>query len=126
MVEAEPSKSAGPRFRRILLKLSGEALAPPRGNGIDPDALNEIAKETEKSAAQVALNWVLSRRVITAPIIGARNVAQLNDNLGASGWSLTEEQVRRLNEVSELPVSYPYDLAAETQQRRGRDPKELK
>jgi aryl-alcohol dehydrogenase-like predicted oxidoreductase len=90
------------------------------------DVLNEIAKETDKSAAQVALSWVLSRRVITAPIIGARNVAQLNDNLGAIGWSLTEEQARRLNEVSELPVSYPYDLAAETQQLRGRDPKELK
>jgi uridylate kinase len=51
MVEAEPSKSPGPRFRRVLLKLSGEALAPPRGNGIDPDALNEIAKEVMEVAA---------------------------------------------------------------------------
>ncbi|NOU94469.1 aldo/keto reductase [Paenibacillus sp. LMG 31456] len=84
------------------------------------DSLSEIAKETDKSSAQVALNWMLSRSVITSPIIGARNVAQLDDNLGASGWSLTEEQIHRLNDVSELLVSYPYDLAAENQQRRGR------
>ncbi|MCR8631190.1 aldo/keto reductase [Paenibacillus radicis (ex Xue et al. 2023)] len=84
------------------------------------DTLGDIAKETDKSSAQVALNWMLSRSVITSPIIGARNVGQLDDNLGASGWSLTEEQIHRLNDVSELPVSYPYDLAAENQQRRGR------
>ncbi|MDF2961094.1 MAG: aldo/keto reductase [Paenibacillus sp.] len=88
--------------------------------------LEGIAKETEKSPAQVALNWMLSRSVITSPIIGARNVAQLDDNLGASGWSLTEEQLRRLNDVSELPVSYPYDLAAENQQRRGRVPEAVR
>jgi aryl-alcohol dehydrogenase-like predicted oxidoreductase len=87
------------------------------------DTLAAIAQETGKTVAQVALNWLLSRRVITAPIIGARNVAQLEDNLGASGCSLTEEQVRRLDAVSELPVSYPYDLAAENQQWNGRLPK---
>lgn len=86
------------------------------------DTLHAIAGETAKSAAQVALNWMMSRKVITAPIIGARNVAQLADNLGASEWSLTVAQVDRLNEVSELPVSYPYDLDAENQQRRGRAP----
>jgi aryl-alcohol dehydrogenase-like predicted oxidoreductase len=86
------------------------------------DTLAEVAREAEKSPAQVALNWMLSRNVITSPIIGARTVAQLDDNLGAGGWSLTEEQLNRLNEVSELPVSYPYDLAAENQQRRGRVP----
>lgn len=86
------------------------------------DTLSAIAAETDKSSAQVALNWMLSRDVITAPIIGARNVAQLDDNLGASGWSLSAEQLQRLNEVSELPVSYPYDITAENQQRRGRLP----
>jgi aryl-alcohol dehydrogenase-like predicted oxidoreductase len=86
------------------------------------DILHEIAEETSKSPAQVALNWMLSRNVITAPIIGARNLDQLKDNLGGSGWYLTEDQIGRLDDVSELPVSYPYDLAAENQQRRGRAP----
>jgi aryl-alcohol dehydrogenase-like predicted oxidoreductase len=86
------------------------------------DTLHAIAEEADKSPAQVALNWMLSRNVITAPIIGARNVEQLDDNLGGSGWYLTEEQITRLDDVSELPVSYPYDLAAENQQRRGRAP----
>lgn len=84
--------------------------------------LQAIAKEMGKTPAQVALNWVMSHKVITAPIIGARNVEQLNDNLLASGWSLSEDQVRRLNEASEVPVSYPYNLDAENQQRRGRLP----
>lgn len=86
------------------------------------ETLTDVAAEADKSVAQTALNWILHRAVITAPIIGARNVKQLQDNLGASGWSLTDDQILRLNEVSELPVSYPYDLAAENQQRRGRAP----
>ncbi|MDB5084177.1 MAG: putative oxidoreductase [Bacilli bacterium] len=86
------------------------------------DTLLEIAEQSDKSAAQVALNWILSKSVITAPIIGARNVPQLEDNLGASDWSLTAEQIDRLNRASEMPVSYPYDLGAENQQRSGRLP----
>ena len=52
------------------------------------DALDAIAKETGKSAAQIALNWLLRRPGVTAPIIGARNLEQLDDNLGATGWAL--------------------------------------
>ena len=51
MAEAEPVKNGGPRFRRVLLKLSGEALAPAQGNGIDLDALGEIAQEVKEVAA---------------------------------------------------------------------------
>ncbi|MEF3306583.1 aldo/keto reductase [Paenibacillus sp. GYB003] len=85
------------------------------------DTVQEIASETGRTPAQVSLNWLLSRDEITAPIIGARCVEQLEDNMGASGWSLTADQVERLNRVSETPVSYPYDQAAELQQRRGRE-----
>lgn len=85
------------------------------------DTVRDIAEETGKTPAQVSLNWLLSRQEMTAPIIGARNVEQLEDNLGAGGWALAAEQVERLNRVSELPVSYPYDQAAEQQQQRGRE-----
>lgn len=85
------------------------------------DTVRDIAEETGKTPAQVSLNWLLARQEMTAPIIGARNVEQLEDNLGATGWALAAEQVERLNRVSELPVSYPYDQAAEQQQQRGRE-----
>ncbi len=84
------------------------------------DALFTVAEQVEKTPAQVALNWLLSRKAVTAPIIGARNMVQLESNLGASGWSLSSEQVAQLDEASHLSVSYPYDEAAEQQQRSGR------
>ncbi len=72
------------------------------------DALDAIAKGRGKTVAQVALNWLLRRPGVTSVIIGARNEAQLKDNLGAAGWSLSEEEVRRLEEASDLPEPYPY------------------
>ncbi len=74
------------------------------------DALFAIAEETGKSPAQVALNWVVNRPGITAPIIGARSMAQFEDNMGAIGWSLSAEQLQRLNAASEKPLPYPYSF----------------
>ena len=56
------------------------------------DALFAVAEEVSKTPAQVALNWLLQRPGVTAPIIGARTMAQLEDNLKASGWSLNENK----------------------------------
>ena len=72
------------------------------------DALEEIAKETEKSIAQVSLNWLLQRPTVDNIIIGARNEEQLKQNLGAVGWNLTVEQVKKLDQVSESFPAYPY------------------
>jgi len=74
------------------------------------DALLTIAKEAGKTPAQVALNWVLNRPGITAPIIGVRTIAHLEDNLGAAGWALSTEQTRSLDQASHVPLPYPYDL----------------
>lgn len=82
------------------------------------DALFAVAEEAGKTPAQVALNWVLHRPGVTAPIIGARTLEQLEDNLGASGWSLSDEQVARLTQVSELPPPYPYWAVAGAQRGR--------
>ncbi|MBP1931353.1 aldo/keto reductase [Ammoniphilus resinae] len=84
------------------------------------DVLHDVAREAEKTPAQIALKWVMQNPVVTSPIIGVRTMEQLENNLGAVGWSLTDQQMNRLNQASELEVSYPYDLAAEDQQRRGR------
>ncbi len=72
------------------------------------DALDEMAKETGKTVPQIALNWLLRRPTVSTLIIGARNEEQLKANLGAVGWKLTDEQVRKLDKASELPKAYPY------------------
>ena len=72
------------------------------------DELEAIAKEVEKSVAQVAINWLLQRPTVSNIIIGARNEEQLKQNFGAVGWNLTPDQVKRLDKVSEVPPVYPY------------------
>lgn len=72
------------------------------------EVLDEIARETEKSVPQIALNWLLQRPTVSNIIIGARNEEQLRQNLGAVGWNLTEDQVTRLDNASALPLAYPY------------------
>lgn len=72
------------------------------------DALDEVAAETGKTIPQIALNWLLQRPSIATVIIGARDEHQLRDNLGAVGWSLTAEQVAKLDQASAVPRIYPY------------------
>ncbi|GAA0979871.1 aldo/keto reductase [Acrocarpospora macrocephala] len=72
------------------------------------DALDEIAKETGRTIPQVAINWLLQRRTVSSVIIGARNEAQLRDNLGAIGWTLTTDQMSRLDAASSRTAPYPY------------------
>jgi aryl-alcohol dehydrogenase-like predicted oxidoreductase len=72
------------------------------------DAIDEVAKETGKTVAQIALNWLLRRPTVSTLIIGARNEEQLKQNLGAVGWELTKEQVAKLDAASEVPKTYPY------------------
>ncbi|WP_342044488.1 aldo/keto reductase [Bacillus sp. OTU530] len=85
------------------------------------DTLYAVAEESQKTPAQVALNWLLNQPGVTAPIIGARTMEQLEANLGSAGWSLTSEQIARLNSASNLYVSYPYDQDAINQRNRGRE-----
>lgn len=72
------------------------------------DALEDIAGETGKSVAQVALNWLLQRPTVSSIIIGARNEEQLKQNLDAIGWNLTTDQVKKLDAASEIAPIYPY------------------
>jgi aryl-alcohol dehydrogenase-like predicted oxidoreductase len=72
------------------------------------DALDEIAAETGKSIAQVAISWVLQRPTVSSIIIGARDEEQLKQNLGSIGWNLTIEQLKKLDKASDVPPIYPY------------------
>ncbi|MGE4350462.1 MAG: aldo/keto reductase [Candidatus Berkiella sp.] len=72
------------------------------------DVIDEIAEETGKTVSQIALNWLLHRPTVTNIIIGARDEAQLLQNLDAIGWSLTQAQIAKLDAVSTRTRTYPY------------------
>jgi len=72
------------------------------------DVLDEIAGETGKTVPQIALNWLTTRPTVSSVIIGARNEEQLRQNLGAVGWTLTAEQIARLDKASAVTAPYPH------------------
>ena len=72
------------------------------------DALEEIAGETGKTVPQVAINWLLQRPTVSNVVIGARNEAQLTENLGAIGWQLTADHMEKLDTASAQKAIYPY------------------
>ncbi len=72
------------------------------------ETLEVIAAETDKTVPQIAINWLLSRPTVSSVIIGARTEDQLRQNLGAVGWSLTPEQIARLDAASAVTAPYPY------------------
>jgi len=72
------------------------------------DVLDEVAGESGKSIAQIALNWLLQRPTVATILIGARDEKQLRENLGAVGWQLSQEQMARLDAVSAVTPPYPY------------------
>jgi aryl-alcohol dehydrogenase-like predicted oxidoreductase len=72
------------------------------------DVLETLSAELGKTVPQIALNWLLQRPTVSTVVVGARNEAQLRDNLGAAGWDLTPEQVARLDVASHVTAAYPY------------------
>ena len=72
------------------------------------DALDAVAKETGKTVAQIALNWLLQRPTVATVIVGARTEEQLKQNLGAVGWKLTADQIAKLDAASTVQRAYPY------------------
>jgi len=72
------------------------------------DALDAIAADTGRTVPQIALNWLLSRPTVSSVLIGARDEAQLRQNLGAIGWTLTPAQIAALDATSHVTPPYPY------------------
>lgn len=71
------------------------------------DVMKPIAKEHNTTVARIALAWLLAKPVVTSVIIGAKNMKQLEDNIGAVDIELTDYQIGALDEVSALPAEYP-------------------
>ena len=74
------------------------------------DALREIAAARGATPSQVALRWVMDRAGVASTIIGARTLAQLDDNLGAAALRLLLEDTQRLDELSRVELPFPCDF----------------
>jgi aryl-alcohol dehydrogenase-like predicted oxidoreductase len=62
-----------------------------------------VAKEVDRSAAQVALNWLAQKPGVTSPLVGARTLDQLKDNIAALEFTLSPDHMQRLDQVSARP-----------------------
>ncbi|SEB85397.1 Predicted oxidoreductase [Streptomyces misionensis] len=76
------------------------------------DVVKAVAAELGRTPAQVGLAWTLRNPGVTAPVIGARTPAQLEDNLGALEVDLTDSQLARLDEAGAIGLGYPHDMLA--------------
>jgi aryl-alcohol dehydrogenase-like predicted oxidoreductase len=74
------------------------------------DAIGEIAEQMGRTRAQVALAWTLLNPAVTAPILGVRTIAQLEDNLGSLEVTFNEAQIERLYAVSAIELGFPHDF----------------
>jgi aryl-alcohol dehydrogenase-like predicted oxidoreductase len=73
-------------------------------------ALRQLSVEVGRSAAQVALAWLRNRDVPVIPIVGARKLPQLEDNLACLSLTLGPDQVERLNQASPVELGFPHDF----------------
>lgn len=100
-------QDGGESAQRLLLSNSLKLYDTPRGAAV-VDVLIEIAAERPgTSPGQVALNWLLARPGVSTVLIGARSDVQLADNLAAATWSLSAEEVARLDKASQTAMRYP-------------------
>src|SRR5450432_2179386 len=71
------------------------------------DAMRPLAAQRQVSVAQIALAWILSKAFVSSVIIGAKTMDQLRDNIAATRVQLSAEEIKLLDDVSQLPAEYP-------------------
>ena len=76
------------------------------------ETVGQVAKEIGKTPSQVAVNWVRQQPGVIIPILGARTLDQLKDNLGALEFSLAPEQMKKLHDASVVEMGFPHSFAA--------------
>lgn len=75
-------------------------------------AVQQVAQEIGRTPSQVALNWIRQRGENLVPILGARRLSQLQDNMAGLEFRLGDAQLQRLNEVSKIDLGFPHEILA--------------
>lgn len=103
----ESEESKGARYSGEMMK----SFMPEeeRGNRIARE-IKTVAEEIGTTSAQVALAWLRYRDNAIIPIIGTRKVAQLEDNLASLNIELSDEQLKKLDQVSKIELGFPHDF----------------
>ena len=70
--------------------------------------MEKISKKKNVEMSQIALNYALQKPGITSVIIGARDEKQLVENIRTADWKLSDDEMKKLDGVSEPPRIYPY------------------
>ena len=91
-VQMEPFRRSGEQVDRIV------------------SVVKKVSEETGRSTAQVALAWLRYRDIPVIPIVGARRIAQLQDNLESLTLQLNEKQLAELNEASAIELGFPHQF----------------
>jgi aryl-alcohol dehydrogenase-like predicted oxidoreductase len=86
------------------------------------EAMRPLAKLRQVSVAQIAIAWILSKSFVSSVIIGAKTMDQLRDNIAATRVQLSEEEIKSLDTVSQLPPEYPGWMLALQGQYRAKPP----
>jgi aryl-alcohol dehydrogenase-like predicted oxidoreductase len=86
------------------------------------DAMRPLAEQRGVSVAQIALAWILSKSFVSSVIIGAKTMDQLRDNIAAARVVLTADEIKALDEVSQLAPEYPGWMLAFQAQYRAKPP----
>jgi aryl-alcohol dehydrogenase-like predicted oxidoreductase len=86
------------------------------------DAMRPLAQQRQVSVAQIALAWILAKPFVSSVIIGAKSMDQLRDNIAATRVQLTADEIKVLDEVSQLPPEYPGWMIAFQGQYRAKPP----
>jgi len=86
------------------------ALGDSQRNRSIAEEVQRMANEIGRSPAQVAINWLMQQQGVTAPVLGARTLSQLEDNLSAIDFVLPVEHVKRLTDISETDPGFPHNF----------------
>jgi aryl-alcohol dehydrogenase-like predicted oxidoreductase len=80
--------------------------------------VQKVAHEIGRTPAQVALNWIRQRGENVIPILGARRLSQLQDNMACLEFRLSDAQMQRLNAVSTIDLGFPYEMLGQESTRQ--------
>ena len=73
------------------------------------DEVKKVASDVQKSPAQVALAWLLSRSTVTSVLLGASKLEQLENNLGSLNTHLAPDQIKQLDDISRVEMGFPHE-----------------